>query len=486
MSIARRSNNVLSLSSPQKHCSFDYAQTYMTMANSAFAKINSFPHAFTAHLWTRESLAPFLRLTERLFCCRTFTGPTIVFLLMESVLTAIACAQAAPRLSPPPIQQKAVAPAQRKKCKLAGKIVTSDKVAAKTKGWLYYHTKSSTGVVSEFTDRFSFEAEAGEIWLTYFSEGYAPAWTEKMVFAPGQIREDITLTLHDGNSHRLKVTDNTGNPVANAIVIPLVNIHNNVGGPIHSQKTNEKGEVLLEHLAAAPYSLRIYATGYEPFRTAPSGLPQTLAHTLTRCKPTTGKIFLSDGTPAKGAKLRLLVEMTESQGFDSTANDNDGFWGKCVATADEQGNFTLDQLSQTSSFLFLAEAADGSRVLLHTLRADQKDVAIQIPARLDLQLKIQGDLKLLPERNGKPFLSIRQSIDFKPSEQASFGALIGADCYVESTPDGNIATFQGLAANPDPLQAKQQVKVGLGKTIETFELNTEGLTKGTITLDASP
>ncbi|MGV3607711.1 MAG: hypothetical protein ACO1RA_14990 [Planctomycetaceae bacterium] len=455
------------------------------MPVSSLAKTYALLRPYMTHSSTTETLFPFSSMIERLHYCRKLFLPAFAFLLMKFVLSALVIAQAPPRVSPAPIQQKVTAPAQRKKCKLAGKIVTSDKVPAKTKGWLYYHTKSSTGVVSEFTDSFSFETEAGEIWLTYFSEGHAPAWTEKMVFAPGQIREDITLTLHDGDSHRLKLTDDAGKPVANATVIPLVNIHNNAGGPIHSQQTNEKGEILLEHLAAAPYSFRINAAGYEPLRTAPSNLAKSLSHTLVRCKPTTGKILLSDGTPAKGAKLRLLAEKTEGQGFDSPGNDNDGFWGKCVATSDEKGNFTLDQLTQSSSYLFLAEAVDGSRVLLHTLRADQKDVAIHIPARLDLQLKIQGDLKLLPERNGKPFLSIRQSIDFRPNQQSSFGALIGADCYVESTPDGCIVTFHGLAVDTQPLQAKQQVKIDLGKTTKTIELNAEGLTEDTITLDAS-
>lgn len=438
------------------------------------------------HLIIRDSYLSLYRPFELTLYGRTFVRSAIVFLLMVFGFVAITSAQAVPRLSPAPIQQKVAAPAQRKKCKLAGKIVTSDKVPAKTKGWLYYHTKSSTSVVSEFTDSFSFEAEAGEIWLTYFSAGYAPAWTEKMVFAPGQIREDITITLDDGNSHRLTVTDDIGNPLANATVIPLVNIHNNAGGPIHPQQTNEKGEILLEHLAAAPYSFRINAAGFEPLRTAPSNLAKSLSHTLIRCKPTTGKILLSDGTPAKGAKLRLLVEMTESQGFDSPGNDNDGFWGKCVTTSDEQGNFTLDQLTRTSSYLFLAETADGSRVLLHTLRADQKDVVIPIPARLDLHLKIHGDIKSLPVRNGKPFLSIRQSIDFRPNQKTIFGTIIGADCYVETTPEGNFATHHGLAVDTQPSQAKQQVKIGLGKTTKTIDLNADGLTEDTITLDAVP
>lgn len=373
---------------------------------------------------------------------------------------------------------------------ITGRIVLEDGSPATTKGWLYsdstLETNSSTSSQSStegsYTDSFDIEVPAGTVWLTYFPDGYAPAWVGPLELQPGQHRDDITLTLKPGFSELVRVTNEQGEPVADATLHVHPEINGSADGPIRKHTTDEKGEFLLEHLADTRYSLNITAPGYEPLRTQPLRVEagETLRPSLTRSQPGTGVVRFADGTPAPNTKIRAISEFCPQGPNQHFGNAGEGFWGSPWAETDSSGRFELDQLTTGSSYLFVVEAADSNRLIIRDLKAGQKNVQIVLPERRDLVVKIKGDLRQLKTGRDKPFVAVRQPVKVRISDHAH-GSLIGADVTIEPIEGdpkrGGMAIFRGLGAEQDPDAGPQQVSVTLGydhTTKHTIDLKPSG------------
>lgn len=380
---------------------------------------------------------------------------------------------------------------------ISGRILLQDGSPAPAKGWMYsdssrkiseFVTNSSSGLAGQFEDRFSFSVPAGTVWISHFSDGFAPAWAGPFVMKSGQALTDVVIVLKPGQSVPIRVENEQGLPVAVASVVVHPEINGKAGGPIRPQLTDERGECVLKHLADTRYALRITAPGYQPLRAGPLTLTadQTLVQKLIRCKPAEGIIRNADATPAVGAKLRAICEVPEVGAFNGFGNSGPGFWGQDFATTDSTGRFKLDQLTTGSHYLFSIEGADGTRVIVHDLRAGRDNVDLKLPARLDLDVKITGDLSHLFKRNGKPFLGVRQHVRFVPIKGMQHGELVGDDVPIDVKPDGGTARFRGVAFDLNSNNEPQQVELSLGAAKKIVELNRNGVTHVEFDLPVTP
>ncbi len=374
---------------------------------------------------------------------------------------------------------------------ITGHIVTEDGSPATVKGWLYSAVNAGKGdswlsTEGEFSNAFSIEVHPGTVWLSHFPDSMAPAWVGPIELKPGETLDDVTIVLKPGFSELVQVRNDSGKPVADAIIVVHPEINGSTDGPNIAQVTDENGELLLTHLADTRYSLTITAAGYEPLRTAPLRVEPDarLRPTMIRSKPNTGVVRFADGTPSPGAKLFCKVEISGDSGEHKVTGFN-GDYGKLFTTTDytsigSEGRFSLDQLAAGSHYLFVVEAVDGARAIVTNLQAGQENVQIVLPQRCDLFVKIIGDLSDLPKRRGKPYVSVRQRFEFRPTPVKQYGALIGRDVPIESTSDGGTAIFRGLAVDLNKNVGTQQVEVSLnypnGPT-KTVDLNLNGGTR---------
>ncbi|MEZ6053100.1 MAG: M56 family metallopeptidase [Planctomycetaceae bacterium] len=370
---------------------------------------------------------------------------------------------------------------------ISGRIVMEDGSPATVKGWMYYHSQSGNnshqGTVNQFTDRFTFPAPAGTIWLSYFPDEHAPTWAGQFELKPGEHKEDVTLVLQAGDSRLVKVTDEKGEPVANATLVAHPEIFGNVSGPVRELTTDSNGEYRLEHLADTRYAFRLHAPGYQPLRSEPLDIEpdEVLQFTMQRSEPCTGVVRTADGAPAAGVQLRMKYEVRANPPSGDAKGGGDGWWGQPVATTDDQGRFTLDELSSGSQYLFVVEASDGTRAITDTLQAGKQDVQITLPQRHDLTVTVTvtGNTDKLRQRRGKPYVSLRQRVLWHRPNGGSIGELLGEDFPIIVTEAGGTATFRGLAVDLRPDADRQQVEVSLGndrQTMKTVELNQAGAT----------
>lgn len=345
---------------------------------------------------------------------------------------------------------------------VSGHIVLEDGAPATTKGYLYYQSKSRQSTVGQFVDQFSTKSPPETIWLRYFPEGYAPVLVGPLKLKAGEQRKDISIVLKPGFSHLLRMQNQKKELISGATVVVHPAWDGNAHGPIQKQTVNAKGELLLEHLADTNYSIKVTAPGYEPLYVKSQDLhsPKETTLSLTPSQKTTGAVQDTAKKPLANAKLFLKHEITSEGRSLLYAGSKNGFWGELIATTDEQGRFGLDQLTKDSHYLLIVEAENGARAIIHDLQAGQH-TSIVVPERRGLIVNIRGDLSKLPRRNGKPFISVRQRVDFHPIPDSRFGELIGADTPVEVTDDGGTAMFRGLAVDLKEGNEKQQVEVSL-------------------------
>ena len=368
---------------------------------------------------------------------------------------------------------------------ISGKIILADGSPANVEGQMYYNIRyadgnSAAGTDERYTEKFSLSMNPGTLWLTYYAQGFAPAWTEKIELRPGEVRDDIELVLTQGISQGVRVVDEEGRAVTGATLVAHPEIHGTCQGPIFKHTTSEQGNVTLQHLASTRYQLKISAPGFQPLRTAPLSIDEgeTLRPMLIRSNPAAGIVRFADGSPAPNTKLRAIREWPLDGDGSGFGSEGDGFWGTVLATTDSRGRFRLDQLTDGSHYLFVIEAADGARAIVDNVQAGQEDLQIVLPERKDLIVNVLGDLSKLPQRKGQAFVSVRQPVKVVRPD-GSFGELIGADAMIEPTETGGRAVFRGLAIDLRESAPKQTVRVKLGydnETQQTVDINQQGPT----------
>lgn len=369
---------------------------------------------------------------------------------------------------------------------ISGRFVDEYGLPADVTGKLFYDSgrgrNRTTGFAGDYTGDFEVNVPAGSVWLKCEAPGYAPAWVGPLRVDAGEQVDDMQFVLKRGFAVTVKVMDQVGKPIPGASFYALPEINGQCEGSIDPHETGREGTYQLDHLADTRYEFSVNAAGYQRLRSQPLEIDPggVVSLKLLRSHPCTGVVRNADGTPAAEAKLRVKAELDRNGRSFGHGNTGQGFWGKVVATTDQRGRFRLDQLTDDTHYLFVVETADGARAVVHNLQAWKKDLEIVVPKRRDLQIKITGDVSKLPQRRGKPFVSVRQPVKFEPKPGTSLGELFGDEVPVELTPTGGTAVMRGLAVDLKPGVDEQELKVTLGYeqyTRKTVLMNRTGDTE---------
>jgi beta-lactamase regulating signal transducer with metallopeptidase domain len=360
------------------------------------------------------------------------------------------------------------------KATISGRIVMPDMSPATVKGEMHYVVRNkngrSDGSDIQKNDQFSIVVPAGKVWLTYYPKGYSHVELGPFDLKPGEKKKDIKIVLDSGISVKAIVGVSIGNPIPGATVRVYPYLKGMGGAPYNELTTNSNGECQLEHLVnRSYYNLYVTAPGYLPLFTAPLRVEegQELLATMVRSIPGTAIIRFADGTPAPFSKLYIKREITSRGEVIEYGNEGEGYWGKVFTKTDGNGRFKMNKLETGSQYLFIVEAVDGSRGIVRHLKAGQVDMQITLPRRRDLLVKMTGDINKLPQKNGKPFLSMRQKIVFETKSGKKYTDIIGADFPIEYVKNSKTVIFRGLAVDLGAGQINQQVEVMLDNDEKT-------------------
>lgn len=358
------------------------------------------------------------------------------------------------------------------KATIEGRIVLENGNPATKHGWMYYDSRfdggnSAFGAIGKYTDQFSCEVPSGKTWLRYFPEEFAPVEVGPFELKPGGSRDGVKIILKQGITKRLQIAGPDDQPIAAATVVASPAFRGSSNGPVHERTTNDHGELVIEHMAEARYNFRVQAPGYENLETEvpieAGGEPLIL--TMPPAKPTHGIIRHADGSLAAGANIFMVCEAWEG----GALNHGTGF-GKLVATADDEGHFLLDQLSQDRRYLFVIEAKDKTRMLVPDLTAGQENREIVLPERRDLLVRFHGEVPT--RKNGKSILTVRQWVALRAEGVTGYSGPIGEDVPIEVTETNGMRTmlYRGLVVDPRPESQPQYFEAWVAELPEHVDL----------------
>ncbi|GAB5440604.1 MAG: hypothetical protein Fues2KO_09530 [Fuerstiella sp.] len=385
-----------------------------------------------------------------------------------------------------PTSQSQSTSAVDEKAKVSGRIVLPAGVTKDIDGILQYSStrgrNSTSGNLAFESGTFEAEVPPGKVSLAFFSEDYAPVWTQPVDIAAGEHRNNFELQLSEGFDRDVVVSTSEGLPIAGAQLYAIPEFDGRTGAPIRYLTTDEDGQTQLQHLAKTAYRIEVSATGYQPRTFKLQDWDQDpLKLTLEPAQPAIGIVLDEQGEPIADAKVRALFEANPSGPDHAFGNEGVGFFGTVLATSDAEGRFELKSLRDESRFLMLIEGPDESRIVTQAVHAGVVAERIVLPQRNDLTINIVGDLSTLRQRRGRPYVLVRQSVELR-TDGSRHGSLIGADVVVEPTASGGRAVYRGLAIDPEDVDTPQSVRVQIGRVI-TKTVNLAAGESAEITID---
>lgn len=208
----------------------------------------------------------------------------------------------------------------------------------------------------------------GKIWVLAEARGYARASTQLLVEGA---ERDVKLVLAPAHELAVKVTDETHAPLADATVLVTT------ADPLpFGALTDAQGNAKLGRLAAAPYTVKASAAGYESITR--SGVNGAVEIALRRLGSILVHVKLPDGKPAGGARVEV---------------GGATLWPARSTSADAAGNCKVSGLLAGSYDLRATQDSLVSRVLMgfELERGQQQEVTLTLePGRFVTALVTDG------------------------------------------------------------------------------------------------
>ncbi len=255
-----------------------------------------------------------------------------------------------------------------------------------------YSSSIGVGVSREGTFRASIPR--GSVYLVSSAEGYAPAFAGPFEARRGEAIQGIELVLGVGFPGRIRVTDESGQPVPGAELAGGYPYRNS--GSYHytiKLTTDANGSATLDHAAAQNITLRITARGFQSTRV--EGLVpdpnQIRIVTLRKEQPTGGMVVAqTTGRPIADAKVHILALAQENR------HETVGYLQKSPdAVTDAEGRFELHGLRSDWKYLLLVRAPGYGYQYVPDVVAADRNLRVVLGEKKIIRGKVIGDLSLL-------------------------------------------------------------------------------------------
>lgn len=344
--------------------------------------------------------------------------------------------------------------------KVSGKILLEDGSPVKSKGLLLHRSPGVYGTVGHFTDTFEGLFPEGPLVLFYHPEQYAPVRLNVGALKAGVSRNDLKMILKPGHAYQLKIHNVQGEPIPGATIVIHPNWGGSAGGPNYPLQSDEQGNVQLIHLADTAYDVKVSAPGYEPSQSKklPVKADGTSTITLKASQKTTGRILDEAGQPVAGVKLYLKHQFGGQRPNAYSGSGRGTYWGSPLTKTDQTGRYELTEMTTDAEYLFVFEAPDGRRAIVHNLQAGRNQEFV-IPDRRDLRITFSKEVIEKYSIKNDSKVAVRQRVVCQPKDKSRYIELIGADVPIKVTESGGTALFPGLAIDIDPTGKPQKVEV---------------------------
>lgn len=275
--------------------------------------------------------------------------------------------------------------------------------------------------------------------VTVTAPGYAANGGFTTV-APGAPAK-LAITLHAGHGVSGKVVDDTGKPVAKALVRPAGNW--GFDADERGSETDAKGEFQITALAAGKYTLvatdREHAPALSPPVTVGDRAVTKVVITMAAGGIVTGTVVDAAGKPASYATVRASVEQGQAITGEGSHRQ---------ATAGKDGAFEIRGLPRTAVQLRAESETAASKVTTVSLDKQQREAKVQLV--LDVTGTIAG---IVVDEKGVavPEVQVNAFPDFMGGGGTEDVALAGMS--TATTDGGGAFVVRGLPEGPYRLWA---------------------------------
>ncbi|MCF7974770.1 MAG: carboxypeptidase regulatory-like domain-containing protein [Phycisphaerae bacterium] len=254
---------------------------------------------------------------------------------------------------------------------------------------------------------FRIQVARGHFWLMASAKGYATAAVGPLVSQPGRDISDIELVLDKGFPGRIKVVNESGDPIGQASLRGGYTLEHRQSYTYTIElSTDEQGLCTEAHASGQTMTLNIAAQGYEP-KTVESLIldaQETTVITLKEVQPIAGTVVSGDtGLPIHHAEVRLLIlrKKTQSKHLNQVDSTPDVF-------TDQNGFFQLEQVQQGWQHMIHVTAKDYGHVYLEDLPAGKQDLRIELGPKQIIRGTVLGDLSQLEtDASGQPAVTFK-------------------------------------------------------------------------------
>lgn len=361
----------------------------------------------------------------------------------------------------------------------SGTIRTEDGGPLPQRMWGTRQTRSgrSTAIssIGDLDPKFKITAKPGVTWIIVHSEEYAAGVAGPFDGRSGKSFDEVEIVLTKGFPVEFTVQDEAGSPVAGATVIAGYIVGS---GSSHAQKgeSDAQGKGVLPHALEGDHFVTAKAPGYQDTGSTRMKVKrgERLAIGMRKALSVTGQVVTADGTPIAGAVLQEFVTV----GGGGGSSHNHGPYGGKLATTDEEGRFTLDQLVSDNIYHLLVSHAEHGKRVHQGVRPGEQGLQVVLGPDITLEGTLQGDLSKLPQRRGEPYLRFRQEVPVGPENIRGWN---GDEVMVERTETGGKFTLSGLLpaettltagehqVTVDLIEPTSQVTIDLNETVPVTE-----------------
>jgi beta-lactamase regulating signal transducer with metallopeptidase domain len=308
---------------------------------------------------------------------------------------------------------------EKEKVRISGQVTTYDGKALPQ----HSHSNSfSEGLNTSASQSFGIDANgmysdevyAGQAWLLFTVEGYAPQGIGPISTVDTNSIENLDVVLQAGFDASIQIVDVDGKPIEQARVYGGYKYLNDCYSLTIDERSNAEGMVHFAGAAGGNVHLkcRVMAEGFGECEKEIELKPdQTHVIVLSAIEPATGIVVSKKtGLPIANAEIRPVVRRLGNARYMSSNR------GEVLARTGTDGQFKLTRLVPNAIYAISARAPGYGYRLIDAVSAGQQGIKIELNAPACVKGQIVGPLEKLPKtEDGNAYISYCESAKFKGS-----------------------------------------------------------------------